>query len=72
MILSRNLNPNSFDFASVFTCNASILDPFSCIYGFKLLFHMFNCLLAFHMLELGFILCFPYFNAINTYSHVHA
>ena len=48
------------------------LDPFSWIYGFKLLIHMFNCLFAFHMLELGFILCFLCFDAMNTHSHVHA
>jgi len=72
MILPRNPNLISFVFVSYFTCNASVLDPFSCIYDFKLLFHMFDCLFVFHMLELGFILCFPYFNAVNTYSHVHA
>jgi len=37
----------------------SVLDPFSYIYGSKSLFHIFVCLFAFYMLELGFILCFP-------------
>ena len=72
MILPRNPNFISFDFAYVFTCNAFVLDPLSYIYGFRLLFHKFNCLFAFHMLELGFTLCFPCFNAMNMHSHVHA
>jgi len=71
MILPRNPNPNFDDFAFGYTCNASILDLSLCIHAFELLFHIFDCLFAFHMLELGFILCFPYFNAMNTDSHVH-
>ena len=72
MILPRNPNPNISDFVSVFTYNVFVLDHFSYIYVFKLLVHMFNCLFAFHMLELGFILCFLCFNTINMHSHVYA
>ena len=72
MILPRNPNHNISDFVSVFTYNVFVLDHFSYIYVFKLLFHMFNCLFAFHMLELGFILCFLCFNTINMHSHVYA
>ena len=63
MILPRNLNPSFSKSVSYFTYNAFVLDPFSYIHAFKLLFHM---------LELGFILCFPCFIAMNTDSHVHA
>ena len=72
MILPQNPKPNSSDFASDSTCNTSVLDHFSCIHAFKLPFHMFNCLIAFHMLELGFYLVFPCFDTMNTHSHVHA
>ena len=72
MILPKNPNLILLDFVSYFTNNAFVLDPFSCIHDFKLLFHMFDCLLILHMLELGFILCFPYSNAMNICSHVHA
>ena len=58
MILPRNPNPNFDDFVFDFTCNASVLGPFLYIHVVKLLFHMFNCLFPFHMLELGFILYF--------------
>ena len=67
MILPRNPNLILSVFVSYFTCNASVLDPSSYIYDFKLPFHMFDCLFVFHMLELGFILFFLYFNAMNTY-----
>ena len=57
--------PNFSDFVFDFTCNAFVFDPFSYIYGFKSLFHMFVFLFALHMLELGFILFFPCFDAIG-------
>ena len=56
MIMPRN--PNFFDFVSNFTCNTSVLDYFSYICGFNILFHMVIIRLLFHMFKLGFVLCF--------------
>ena len=56
MIMPRN--PNFSDFVSDFTCNTSILDHFSYICGFNILFHMLIICLLFHMFKLGFVLCF--------------
>ena len=39
MILPRNPNPSFFYFVSYFTCNASVLDPFSRIHGFEVIVH---------------------------------
>ena len=72
MILPKNPNLILFVSVSYFICNTYVLDHFSCIYGFKLLFHKFDCLFVFHILELGFILYFSCFNAMNTHSHVYA
>ena len=73
MNLPQNPKPNFSDIVFDFTCNASVFDPFSYIFGFKSLFHMFVCLFALHMLELGFILFFfTCFDAMNMHSHVHA
>ena len=43
MNLPQNPKPNFSDFIFDFTCNASIFYPFSYIFGFKSLFHMFVC-----------------------------
>ena len=58
MILPKNPNIILSISASYLICNAFILDLSLYVYGFKLLFHMFNCLFVFYMLELGFILHF--------------
>ena len=68
MILPRNPNPNFDDFVFDFTCNAYVLGPFLYIHVVKLLFHMFNCLFPFHILELGFIF---YFRALMSWTCIH-
>ena len=72
MILPKKPNFILSIFASIFISNTSILDLLSYVYALELLFHMFNCLFAFHMLELGFICDFFFFDIINMHSHVHA
>ena len=43
-----------------------------CFMLHKFLFALFTCLLVYHMLEFGFILCLLYFNAMIMHSYVHA
>ena len=50
--------PNFFDLVFDFTCNTSVLDHFSYICGFNILFYMLVIRLLFHMFKLGFVLCF--------------
>ena len=70
MILPKKPNFILSIFASIFISNTSILDLLSYVYALELLFHMFNCLFAFHMLELGFICDFFFFLISSTRIHM--
>ena len=69
MILPSNPNPNFSNFVSIFTCNASILDPFSYIHGFELLFHMLVCLFDFHMSDSSLSCVFLFWCHEHTFTH---
>ena len=71
MILPKRPNFILSIFASIFISNTSILDLLSYVYALELLFHMFNCLFAFHMLELGFICDFFFFFFLISSTRIH-
>ena len=70
MILPRNLNLILSISASYFICNAFVLDLSLYVYGFKLLFHMFDCPFFLHV-RIRVYPSFLHFNSMNTHSHDH-
>ena len=56
--LPKNLN-FLFSFVLILLSHVCLFNFFSHAFMLSMpMFHMFNCLVCYHMLELGFILCF--------------